>query len=619
MHILLIHQAFVSNQEPGGTRHYELSRYLVERGHRLTIIASTVSYLTAQPLPAARGHWLVREQLNGIELWRTWAYGALHHSFFTRLLSFLSFMISSFLCALWVRRLDVVWATSPPIFQAFTAYLVARLRDIPIVFEVRDLWPDVAIEMGVLRNSLLIQVSRWLERFLYRHADQIIVNSPGFIPHLCHCGVAEEKICLVPNGVEVSMSNPLDRGEAIRQNFGLVGKFIALYAGAHGLANGLDTVLLAAKLLEAYPEITLVLVGDGKERPNLIRQAEELELLNVRLLPAQPKVSMPAFLAAADVCIASLKAIPMFATTYPNKVFDYMAAGRPTIVAIGGPIREVIEAAHGGIFVQPGSPQALAEAVLAYYQHPDLRHRHGHNARLYVASHFERQEQALKLEALFEQVDRLKRTNRRIALMLKRALDVVLSAFFLVMFSSLFLLISLFIRLAMGSPIFFRQPRLGYQGRPFIIYKFRTMTDEADERGYLLPDEQRLTRVGKFLRSTTLDELPELVNVLRGEMSLIGPRPLRVEYRDLYTPEQWRRHAMPPGMAGPVLASGRNSLDWEGKFKRDLRYVDHWSLWLDFKILALTAWKVLKREGISAEGHATMPRFEGSQKTKIHH
>jgi lipopolysaccharide/colanic/teichoic acid biosynthesis glycosyltransferase len=205
------------------------------------------------------------------------------------------------------------------------------------------------------------------------------------------------------------------------------------------------------------------------------------------------------------------------------------------------------------------------------------------------------------------------KVNRPLQLTLKRAFDVVVSSTALILASPLMALIVPAIRLTMGSPTFFRQPRLGYRGQPFVIYKFRTMTDERDEQGNLLPDEQRLTRVGKFLRNTTLDELPELINVVRGEMSLVGPRPLLVEYRDLYTPEQWRRHEMPPGMAGPVLAGGRNALGWEDKFALDGWYVDHWSLWLDFKILALTAWKVLKREGISAGGHVTMPKFQGSR------
>ncbi|MEM2582647.1 MAG: sugar transferase [Candidatus Caldarchaeum sp.] len=196
---------------------------------------------------------------------------------------------------------------------------------------------------------------------------------------------------------------------------------------------------------------------------------------------------------------------------------------------------------------------------------------------------------------------------------LKRAFDIVFSAFLLILLSPSFLLISLLIWLTMGRPILFRQPRIGYKGRVFTIYKFRTMNDARDAEGNLLPDEQRLTRVGKLLRSLTLDELPELFNVLRGDMSIVGPRPLLVEYRDLYTPEQWRRHEMPPGMAGPVLASGRNLLDWEEKFRLDVWYVDNWSLWLDFQILARTAWKVLKREGVSAEGHVTMPKFQGSR------
>lgn len=621
MHILLIHQAFATDQEAGGTRHYELARYLVQQEHRVTIIASPVSYLTGQVLPSARGHWTVCEQIDGIDVLRTWTYAALHRSFFTRVLSFLSFMFSSFVGAMQVGDVDIVWGTMPPIFQAVTAYLVARLKRVPFVFEVRDLWPDFAIETGVLHNPLVIWASRRLERFLYHRADRLIVNSPGFIPHLRRCGVPEERIDLIANGVEVSMFNPDDQSEAVRQELGLEDRFIALYAGAHGLANDLETVLLAAKRLEAYPDIVFVLVGDGKERPNLIRQAEELGLSNVRFAAAQPKARMPAFLAAADVCIAILKAIPMFTTTYPNKVFDYMAAGRPTVLAIDGAIREVIEAAGGGIFVQPGDPAALAEAVLRYYRDPDLCHRHGRSARSYVAAHFDRWDQALKLEAVLQQTrrDKVEKRKRekglgwRVQIALKRLFDIALSTFLLFTFSPLFLLISILIRLTMGHPIFFRQPRLGYQGKPFTIYKFCTMTDDRDEQGNLLPDEQRLTRLGRFLRSTTLDELPELINVLKGEMSLVGPRPLLIDYRDLYTPEQWRRHEMPPGMAGPVLADGRNALDWKEKFERDVWYVDHWSLWLDFKILARTAWKVIKREGVNAEGHATMPRFEGSR------
>jgi len=401
MHVLLIHQAFTSGSEAGGTRHYELSRHLIKKGHRVTVMASTVSYLTGAEMPSA-GRSGIAECLDGIEVRRTWTYASLHRSFFTRVLGFLSFMVSSFIGALRVKKVDVVWGTTPPIFQAVTAFLVSRLTHVPFALEVRDLWPDFAIEVGVLRSRVLIWASRRLERFLYRRADRLVVNSPGFISHMLRSGVPKDKIEVVANGVDAAMFNSADRGEDIRHEFSLEGKFIGLYAGAHGLANDLAVVLGAAERLAGYADIIFVLVGDGKERVNLIRYAVEIGLRNIKFVPAQPKYRMPQFLAAADVCIAILRPIPMFATTYPNKVFDYMAAGRPTVLAIDGVIRKVIEAADGGTFVRPGDPDDLASAVLSYYRNPKLGQRHGHNARRYVEAGFSREEQAVKLEKMFE-------------------------------------------------------------------------------------------------------------------------------------------------------------------------------------------------------------------------
>jgi len=202
---------------------------------------------------------------------------------------------------------------------------------------------------------------------------------------------------------------------------------------------------------------------------------------------------------------------------------------------------------------------------------------------------------------------------RKMRLFIKRGFDIFAAALLLVILSPLLVLISLLILFSMGKPVIFKQSRLGFQGGVFKIYKFRTMTNAKDQNGKPLPDGERLTKIGRFLRSTTLDELPELLNVLKGEMSAVGPRPLLVEYRDLYTPEQWRRHEMPPGMAGPVLAGGRNTLTWEKKFQQDLYYVDNWSLWLDVKILFRTALSVIKREGINAAEGVPMPKFTGEK------
>ena len=193
----------------------------------------------------------------------------------------------------------------------------------------------------------------------------------------------------------------------------------------------------------------------------------------------------------------------------------------------------------------------------------------------------------------------------------KRALDLALTIPALIVLSPVLLLIALSVRLTLGAPILFRQTRPGLHGKPFTLYKFRTMTDARDAQGNLLPDAERLTRFGRFLRATSLDELPELFNVLRGEMSLVGPRPLLMQYLDRYTPEQARRHEAKPGITGWAQVNGRNALTWEQKFAFDVWYVDHQSLWLDARIIVLTIWKILTREGISHPGHATMEEFWG--------
>jgi sugar transferase EpsL len=195
---------------------------------------------------------------------------------------------------------------------------------------------------------------------------------------------------------------------------------------------------------------------------------------------------------------------------------------------------------------------------------------------------------------------------------MKRLMDVTLTLLGLAILVPMMLVLILLVRVNLGAPILFRQTRPGLHGKPFAMYKFRTMTNERDAEGDLLPDAQRLTRFGRFLRSTSLDELPELINVLKGEMSLVGPRPLLMEYLPLYTAEQARRHEVRPGITGWAQVNGRNAISWEEKFKLDVWYVDNRSLWLDIRILWMTFQKVFKREGISQAGQATAEKFMGS-------
>ncbi len=402
MHILIIHQAFAALNEAGGTRHIEMARCLVERGHRVTVIASPVNYLSGKSA-AGKRRFIERQEVEpGLTILRAYTYTAFHRSFLHRVISFISFMISSFFAGLGVRGVDLVWGTSPPIFQGVTAWLLARLKRAAFLFEVRDLWPAFAIAVGVLHNPLLVRLSLWLERFLYRHADRVMVNSPGFLEHVRARGA--RRVELVPNGADPAMFSPEQDGASFRQYHGLHGRFIVLYAGAHGLSNDLGVVLEAARLLAGTPAVQFVLVGDGKEKPALQQRAQQMGLDNMLFLPPVAKDQMAEVLAAADACVAILKPLELYKTTYPNKVFDYMAAGRPVLLAIDGVIRAVVEQAGAGIFVPPGDAAALAQAAAGLSADPAGAREMGRRGRAYVEEHFNRAALTEQLAQILEEM-----------------------------------------------------------------------------------------------------------------------------------------------------------------------------------------------------------------------
>jgi len=391
--ILLVHQAFVGPNEPGGTRHFEFAKHCADKGHAFTIIASNLSYLTGKETIKKSG--IVSEQnLHGVKVRRAYTYPSLHRNFIWRVFSFFSFMFTSVVASIRAGDIDLVMGTSPPIFQAVSAWLISKVRRRPFLLEIRDLWPEFAIGMRVLRNPGLIWLSRGLERFLYAQAAHLIVNSPAYRDYLVQKGVSPDKITLIPNGVDTGMFDPAARGDGLRSSWGAADKFLVTYAGALGLANDIPTLLRAAARLRHEKKIHVLLLGDGKERSKLENMAHDLGLSNVTFAGAIPKSRVPEALAASDACIAILQDISMFRTTYPNKVFDYMAAGRATILVIDGVIRKVIEEAEGGIYVPPGNDLALAEAIRKLSCNREEAKAMGRAAREYVIAHFDRRKHA---------------------------------------------------------------------------------------------------------------------------------------------------------------------------------------------------------------------------------
>jgi glycosyltransferase involved in cell wall biosynthesis len=394
MHILLIHQAFATPHEAGGTRHFELARYLISKGHNISVLTGNVSYVSGSRMGGGTEEIIEP----GIVVHRVNASEHLHAGFMGRLWSLLSFMLKSFVAALRIENFDIVYGTSPPIFQGFTAYLISRVKRVPFVFEVRDLWPDFVVQVGAVKSPLFIYPAKWLEKFLYRKATAIIINSPAFLEHIMSKGIEEEKVSMVLNGVETSMFDPEARGESLREELGLEDKTIVLYAGAIGVSNDISTLLDAARNMRERREIVFLLVGGGNQRNAIEARLVGEGIDNVIMLPPVPKAEMPTIMAASDIGVAILKDVPMFKTVYPNKVFDYMAAGRAVLLAIDGVIRKVVEEAEAGVFVQPGNPEDIARGVLSLAEDADLREQMGRNGRKCVEECFERSEQAEQLE-----------------------------------------------------------------------------------------------------------------------------------------------------------------------------------------------------------------------------
>jgi len=389
MRILLINQVFVSPEEPGHTRHFEMGKFLMERGHELVIVASDLNYQTGHRTVERTGVY-AEQSFDGIRVLRSYMYPAIHRSYVWRVIAFFSFMFSSVWTALQVRDVDLMMGTTPPIFQAVSAWFVAWMRRKPFLLEVRDLWPEFGVSMGVLKNPVVIALARWLEMFLYARATHILVNSPAYKEYMIDKGVPENKVTYIPYGTDVDMFNPDVDGSSIRKELSVDDKFVVLYAGALGQANDIDTILRAAERLKDDDKIRFVLFGDGKERARLQSEAERMKQSNVIFAGVRPKKEMPRVVASADVCLAILQDIPMFRTTYPNKVFDYMAAGRATVLVIDGVSRQLIETSNGGVYVQPGDDAMLVEKILELSKDPKSVQQMGLNAREYLVKNLDR-------------------------------------------------------------------------------------------------------------------------------------------------------------------------------------------------------------------------------------
>lgn len=389
MRIAYISHYFLPEIAAPSMRLHGFGQHWAAQGHEVTVLTGFPNHPTGVIPPAYRGKVIQEERIDGIRVLRNWLYATPNRGFALKTLGHLSFMVTAVLLGLpRLGPVDVVIASSPTFFTAISAWLIARLRGVPMVFEVRDLWPAVFVDLGVLKNHLIIKVLEALELALYRQSAAVVTVTEAFRQDIIRRGLPPEKVHVIFNGADTQTFRPDIDGQKIRVELGLGNKFLVSYLGSHGISHGLSAVLDAAHMHGDRQEILYLLVGEGAEKEALQAKRDELGLTNVLMLPHQSPERMPELYAASDVCLVPLRDVPIFETFIPSKMFEILAMGRPLIGSVRGEARAILERSGGALLIPPEDPQALVSAIDSLASNPARRAEMGQAGRAFLEANF---------------------------------------------------------------------------------------------------------------------------------------------------------------------------------------------------------------------------------------
>jgi glycosyltransferase involved in cell wall biosynthesis len=388
----------------------ELAQYWAQDGHEVTVLTGFPNHPTGVVSPEYRSMLrrpVMWEEIGGVNVVRTWLFPFPNRKAHERMLNYSSFCLSAATTGMFLRRPDVVIATSPQLLVGLAGWWLARLKGVPFVFEVRDLWPESLAAVGMGNpGSILNRSLASIAGFLYQRTDHVVVVTPAFEEYLVRSWqVPAAKISVVGNGVKTNLFSPRSHSHALRSELGIDGRFVVSYIGTMGMAHGLDTLVEAAtELQKTAPDILFVMVGEGADKARIMQRASSCGLANMRFVSQQPREKVPEFISASDVCLVPLKKAELFKTVIPTKMLEFMSCARPVILGVDGQAREILEAAAAGIFVEPENVTALVEAIRKLADNPTLRETLGRNGRRHVIENFSRRQTAKLYLAILERI-----------------------------------------------------------------------------------------------------------------------------------------------------------------------------------------------------------------------
>jgi len=398
-HILFISRYYPPEKAAAAICVSETAKRLVKLGHRVTVLTTVPNYPTGIVPLQYRGRVLQEENLDGVRVVRVWSYISANKGFLHRILAQLSFgCLAPLFGGKSIGRPDVIIVESPPLFNVIAARILAWLKHCPFIFWVADLWPEAAVQVGILRNHIVIRLAEWLEWSTYQRADLVWAPSEPLRKTLIDRGLAPEHVFLLTNGVNTTTFRPLPQAQA-RAELGWDDRFTLLYAGNHGLLYSLETILEAAEQMWDDTGIHIVFVGDGVKKKELVAYARRQGLNNVTFLDPVPHEQVPKLLAAADACLISLRNIPMPEMALPVKMLEAMACACPIVLAGNGEARRLTEGAGAALCVEPENADALVSAICYLHEHPDLTRSMGQHGRALVEARFDYDQLTVALDA----------------------------------------------------------------------------------------------------------------------------------------------------------------------------------------------------------------------------